>query len=57
MIAGDKLKSLGCTTAQLDVSSPDSIHAFKTHFGERPLDLLLHIAGHTTAPSFRLDLR
>ncbi|KAI1381495.1 NAD(P)-binding protein [Hypoxylon crocopeplum] len=42
---GDKLKSLQCKTAQLDVSSPESIAAFAASYGEGPLDLLLNVAG------------
>ncbi|KAI1411719.1 NAD(P)-binding protein [Hypoxylon sp. FL1857] len=42
---GDKLKLLQCKTAQLDVSSPDSIAAFAKMYGDGPLDLLLNIAG------------
>ncbi|KAI2473375.1 NAD(P)-binding protein [Annulohypoxylon bovei var. microspora] len=46
---GDKIKSLGCATAQVDVSSPASIAAFQSTYGFEPLDLLLNIAG-VTAP-------
>ncbi|KAI1210596.1 NAD(P)-binding protein [Annulohypoxylon truncatum] len=42
---GDNIKSLGCATAQVDVSSPDSIAAFKSNYGFGSLDLLLNIAG------------
>lgn len=47
---GEKLKSLGCTTFQLDVASEDSINRFKEHYGDRPLDLLLNVAGMTARP-------
>ncbi|KAI0121537.1 NAD(P)-binding protein [Hypoxylon sp. NC0597] len=47
---GDKLKSLQCKTAQLDVSSPDSIKAFAKAYGDGPLDLLLNIAGVMAPP-------
>ncbi|KAI1101919.1 NAD(P)-binding protein [Jackrogersella minutella] len=43
--SGDALKSLGCGTARVDVSSPDSIAAFAKAYGDKPLDLLLNIAG------------
>ncbi|KAI3392889.1 hypothetical protein diail_5022 [Diaporthe ilicicola] len=42
---GEKLKSLSCTTSQLDVTSEDSINRFKEQYGDRPLDLLLNVAG------------
>lgn len=42
---GDKLKSLNCETSHLDVTSPYSIKQFKERFGDRPLDLLLNVAG------------
>ncbi|KAI1461093.1 NAD(P)-binding protein [Annulohypoxylon moriforme] len=42
---GDKIKSLGCATAQVDVSNPASIAAFKDTYGFGSLDLLLNIAG------------
>ena len=42
---GERLKSLGCTTSQLDVASEESIHKFKEQYGDRPLDLLLNVAG------------
>lgn len=47
---GEKLKSLGCTTSQLDVASEDSINKFKEQYGDRPLDLLLNVAGMTARP-------
>ncbi|KAL1850403.1 hypothetical protein Daus18300_012937 [Diaporthe australafricana] len=45
---GEKLRSLGCTAFQLDVASEDSINRFKEHYGDRPLDLLLNVAGPAT---------
>lgn len=42
---GEKLRSLGCTTSQLDVASEESIRRFKKQYGDRPLDLLLNVAG------------
>ncbi|KAI1139692.1 NAD(P)-binding protein [Hypoxylon sp. FL0543] len=42
---GDKITSLRCEKAQVDVASPDSIAAFKKAYGDGPLDLLLNIAG------------
>lgn len=42
---GDKLKSLGCKVSQLDVTSQESINAFKQQYGDGPLDLLLNVAG------------
>ncbi|XDG02951.1 hypothetical protein ABKA04_002566 [Annulohypoxylon sp. FPYF3050] len=42
---GDKIKSLGCTTAHLDVTNPASIASFKESYGFGSLDLLLNIAG------------
>lgn len=47
---GQKLKSLGCTTSQLDVASEESIHKFKEEYGDRPLDLLLNVAGMKKQP-------
>ncbi|KAK7704755.1 hypothetical protein SLS57_010379 [Botryosphaeria dothidea] len=41
----DKLKSLGCKVSQLDVTSQESINAFKQQYGDGPLDLLLNVAG------------
>ncbi|GME49193.1 Short-chain dehydrogenase/reductase SDR [Neofusicoccum parvum] len=42
---GPKLKSLDCKTSQLDVTSQDSINAFTQQYGDKPLDLLLNVAG------------
>lgn len=42
---GDALKSLGCKTSRLDVTSEESIHRFKHEYGDGPLDLLLNVAG------------
>lgn len=42
---GEGLKSLGCKTSQLDVTSEDAIHKFKQQYGDGPLDLLLNVAG------------
>lgn len=42
---GEKLKSLGRTTSQLDAASEESIQRFKEQYGDRPLDLLLNVAG------------
>lgn len=50
---GEKLKSLGCTTSQLDVASEESIHRFKEQYGDRPLDLLLNVAGTKNQPHHR----
>lgn len=50
---GEKIKGLGCTTSQLDVASEESIHKFKEQYGDRPLDLLLNVAGMTTNPHYR----
>lgn len=47
---GEKIKSLGCTTSQLDVASEESIHRFKEQYGDRPLDLLLNVAGMRANP-------
>lgn len=47
---GEKLKSLGCTTSQLDVASEESIHKFKEQYGDRPLALLLNVAGRSASP-------
>ena len=46
---GDKIKGLGCERMQVDVSSPDSIRAFKQKHSanDEPIDLLLNIAGAT----------
>lgn len=48
---GDKIKSLGCQTVQLDVTSTSSIGAFKKQFQNRKLDLLLNIAGQLQYPA------
>ncbi|OTB05392.1 hypothetical protein M426DRAFT_10715 [Hypoxylon sp. CI-4A] len=50
---GEKLKSLQSKTAQVDVTSPDSIAAFAKSYGDGPLDLLLNIAG--VLPAFADD--
>jgi len=45
---GDGLKALEAKkahTAQVDVTSPESIHKFKETLGDTPSDLLLNIAG------------
>ncbi|KAF2484688.1 short-chain alcohol dehydrogenase-like protein [Neohortaea acidophila] len=45
---GEKLQSLKgskCTTAQVDVTSVESIEKFKQSIGDEPVDLLLNIAG------------
>ncbi|KAB2570702.1 C-factor, partial [Lasiodiplodia theobromae] len=42
---GEGLKSLGCKTSQLDVTSEDAIKKFKQQYGDGPLDLLLNVAG------------
>ncbi|KAI0850148.1 short-chain dehydrogenase/reductase family enzyme [Daldinia vernicosa] len=41
----EKLTSLQCDASQLDVTSPSSIASFASHIGDRPIDLLLNIAG------------
>ncbi|KAH6841348.1 hypothetical protein B0T12DRAFT_517835 [Alternaria alternata] len=49
---GPVIKSLDCSTHQLDISSPDSITSFAqsiTH--DTPIDLLLHVAGVMSPPS------
>lgn len=48
---GEGLKSLGCTTSQLDVASEDAIRKFKEQYGDRPLDLLLNVAGMKASPT------
>ncbi|KAI1388348.1 NAD(P)-binding protein [Hypoxylon trugodes] len=48
---GDGLKAPRCKTAQLDVTSLDSISAFVSWFGDGPLDLLLNIAGVMAPPA------
>lgn len=50
VIAADKdvgapITELGCETSELDVSSQDDIDAFKQKVGDRPIDLLLNVAG------------
>ncbi|EOA90759.1 hypothetical protein ACJQWK_11512 [Exserohilum turcicum] len=42
---GAAIQSLDCETAQLDVSSPDSIASFAKSTGTQPIDLLLNVAG------------
>ena len=48
MTDGENLQALKgdkCKTAQLDVTSPESIEKFKESLGDEPVDLLLNIAG------------
>lgn len=52
---GAALKSLGCPTSQLDVTSPDSINAFKQRYGDKSLDLLLNVAGIADMKNDSLD--
>lgn len=47
MNEGEKLKSLGCETSHVDVTSQYSINQFKGRYGDGPLDLLLNVAGTT----------
>ena len=42
---GDKLQALQCAIAELDVTSPESILKFREGYGDKPVDLLLNIAG------------
>ena len=42
---GPSIKSLGCETLHLDISSPDSISSFAKTIGSQPIDLLLNVAG------------
>ncbi len=42
---GAPIIDLGCETSELDVSSPEDIELFKQRVGDRPVDLLLNIAG------------
>ena len=42
---GAPITDLGCETSELDVSSQDDIDAFKQKLGDRPVDLLLNVAG------------
>lgn len=42
---GQPITDLGCETSELDVSSQESIEAFKQRLGDRPIDLLLNVAG------------
>ncbi|KAI4244095.1 MAG: hypothetical protein L6R40_003079 [Gallowayella cf. fulva] len=44
---GPELKALSCQSFQCDLTSPDSIFKFASHFNplNKPLDLLLNIAG------------
>lgn len=47
-VEGDKLKQLaeaGAKTKRLDVTSPESISAFKQSLGDQPVDFLMNIAG------------
>jgi hypothetical protein len=43
--ANNQLSNLGCRIAQVDVSSQDSVDAFTQSFGDKPVDLILNIAG------------
>lgn len=42
---GDPIKSLGCETIKLDITSPDDIQNFKQQVGDQPIDMLLNVAG------------
>ncbi|KAI9808117.1 MAG: hypothetical protein M1825_004574 [Sarcosagium campestre] len=42
---GPEIQALKTETVQMDISAPDSIAAFVKHVGDRPLDLLLNVAG------------
>lgn len=45
-MAGEKLKSLSAAqTSALDVTSQESIDAFKQSLGDEPVDILLNVAG------------
>lgn len=49
-VEGEKLQALKgpkCKTAQVDVTSPESIEKFKQSLGDQPVDLLLNIAGQS----------
>lgn len=48
---GEKLKSSGCKTSQLDVASEQLIQRFKDQYGDQPLDLLLNVAGKNAKPT------
>lgn len=47
---GPSVQALKCDTHTLDVSSPDSIQAFKQALNNQPIDLLLNIAGVMSPP-------
>ncbi|KAF1962853.1 NAD(P)-binding protein [Byssothecium circinans] len=56
------IKSLNCEYHQLDVTSPDSITSLKQKLGDRPIHLLLNVAGilppvqQDKLPNVSLDL-
>jgi NAD(P)-dependent dehydrogenase (short-subunit alcohol dehydrogenase family) len=43
--SGAPVSELGCETSELDISSQDDIEVFKQKIGDRPIDLLLNVAG------------
>lgn len=45
IVIGAPITDLGCETSELDVSSQADIEAFKEKVGDRPIDLLLNVAG------------
>lgn len=42
---GAPIMDLGCDTSAIDVASQEDIEAFKSKVGDRPIDLLLNVAG------------
>ena len=47
---GSSITNLGCEYFQVDVTSPGSIAKFRSAFGDRPVDMLLNVAGIMAKP-------
>lgn len=47
---GEQIRQLGCKYFQVDVTSPDSIAKFKKDIDDRPVDMLLNVAGIMMKP-------
>jgi NAD(P)-dependent dehydrogenase (short-subunit alcohol dehydrogenase family) len=51
---GAPITELGCETSKLDVSSQEDIEIFTKKVGDRPIDLLLNVAGINPNNSYPL---
>lgn len=50
IVVGEKIVTLGCNAYECDLSSENGIHAFARRFEDKPVDLLLNIAGTDQRP-------